>query len=57
VLFIGEPLILHRRFPAWSASRPEVAFKWLHRAHVLLLVFSLVTVFGAVAGGHGWSIF
>ena len=57
LLFVGEPLILHRRFPGWAAKRPEVAFAWLHRAHVVLLTLSLVTVFGAVAGSHGWSIF
>ncbi len=57
VLFVGEPLILHRRFPGWAARRPDVAFAWLHRAHVVLLTLSLITVFGAVAGSHGWSIF
>ena len=57
LLFVGEPLILHRRFPGWAARRPEVAFAWLHRAHVVLLTLSLITVFGAVAGSHGWAIF
>jgi len=56
VLFIGEPLILHRLFPGWAARRPERAFAWLHRAHIVLLALSLLTVFGAVAGSHGWSI-
>ena len=57
LLFIGEPLVLHRRFPGWAARKPELAFRWLHRAHLVLLTLALVTVFGAVAGSHGWSIF
>ncbi|MCM8730359.1 hypothetical protein ACFO8O_05180 [Hephaestia sp. GCM10023244] len=57
VLFIGEPLILHRRLPRWVAQDPETAFTRLHRAHVVLLTLGLITVFGAVAGSHGWSIF
>jgi hypothetical protein len=40
-----------------ATERPEVAFARLHRAHWILLGLSLVTVFGAVAGSHGWSIF
>jgi uncharacterized membrane protein len=57
ILFIAEPFILHRHFRRWAAARPEVAFAWLNRAHWLLLLLSLVTVFGAVAGSQGWSIF
>ncbi|GAB1715500.1 MAG: hypothetical protein NTAFB05_05420 [Nitrobacter sp.] len=57
VLFIGEPLILHRYFHRFATERPEAAFARLHRAHWILLGLSLVTVFGAVAGSHGWSIF
>lgn len=57
LLFVGEPLVLHRRFPGWVAKRPDAAFAWLHRAHVALLTLALFTVFGAVAGSHGWSIF
>lgn len=53
VLFIAEPFILHRHFDRWCQERLEVAFVWLHRVHWLLLIFSLVTVFGAVAGSHG----
>lgn len=56
-LFVVEPFILHRRFRARAAVQPTVAFAWLHRAHWLLLGLSLATVFGAVAGSQGWSIF
>lgn len=57
ILFVGEPLVLDRRFPQWVARRPEAAFAWLHRVHAALLTLGLITVFGAVAGSHGWPIF
>jgi uncharacterized membrane protein len=57
VLFVAEPLILHRHFDKWATARPEAAFAWLHRAHLVLLALSLVTMLGAVAGSHGWSAF
>lgn len=56
VLFIGEPLALHRYFPAWAKRDPERAFAMLHRVHVVLLALALITVFGAVAGSHGWLL-
>lgn len=54
LLFVGEPLILHRRFPKWAAASPAAAFAWLHWIHWLLLALALITIFGAVAGSHGW---
>ncbi|AMK23065.1 MULTISPECIES: hypothetical protein [Sphingomonadaceae] len=54
VLFVGEPFVLQRAFPAWAQRDPERAFAALHRVHKLLLVLSLLTIFGAVAGSHGW---
>lgn len=57
ILFIAEPFILHRHFQRLATARPEVAFTRLYRVHWLLLVLSLVTIFGAVAGSQGWSIF
>jgi uncharacterized membrane protein len=57
VLFVIEPFILHRYFHKWATAAPDVAFAWLHRAHWILLVLSLVTIFGAVAGSQGWSVF
>ena len=35
--------------------KPNKAFAWLHRAHWLLLVLSVVTILGAAAGSQGWS--
>lgn len=53
ILFVGEPLILRRVLPAWAARDPERAFAWLHRAHVVLLALSLITVAAAMVGAHG----
>jgi uncharacterized membrane protein len=57
VLFLAEPLVVHRRFERWAEVQPDRAFAWLHGAHWVLLVLSLITVFGAVVGSHGWPIF
>ena len=57
MLFILEPLILHRWLLEQSALRPEVVFnrvEWLHR---ILLFIGLVTVLGAVMGSHGLLLF
>ena len=57
VLFVVEPFVLHRHFDRWARARSKLAFAWLQRAHWLLVVLSLVTILGAVAGSHGWSPF
>jgi uncharacterized membrane protein len=54
LLFLIESFVLHRYFPAWARRDPERAFAVLHQVHVVLLAFSLLTIFGAVAGSHGW---
>jgi uncharacterized membrane protein len=53
MLFVGEPLVLRRVFPAWAARHPAKAFAWLHRVHIALLTLSLVTIAGAMIGAHG----
>lgn len=57
LLFVAEPLVLHRWFPGWARRDPQKAFAVLHRAHVVLLALALVTTFGAMAGSHGWLLF
>ncbi|MGE0580760.1 MAG: hypothetical protein AB7P31_01310 [Steroidobacteraceae bacterium] len=54
LLFVIEPFVLHRYFPAWARRDPARAFAVLHYAHVVLLALSVVTVLGATAGAHGW---
>ena len=53
VLFVLEPLVLHRRFKALATENSDRAFTLLHRMHRVLLVLSLIAVIGTVAGAHG----
>lgn len=55
VLFILEPLILHRWFKEKATVNSEKAFALLHRMHKILLTLSLLAVLGAVAGSHGYQ--
>jgi uncharacterized membrane protein len=57
VLFVAEPLFLHRLFKKHADRDPAKTFAFVHRLHMILLVMSLVTVAGAVAGSHGWFVF
>ena len=56
MLFVAEPLILHRWFHERAMSDPEGTFALIERMHRVLLAVSLITVLGAVAGSHGWSL-
>lgn len=53
MLFVAEPLFLHRWLARRAVGDPERAFQFVERMHWLLLAVSLVTVLGAVAGAHG----
>jgi uncharacterized membrane protein len=53
MLFVAEPLFLNRWFEKRAQLAPENTFVLMQRLHWLLLVFSLVTVVGAVACSHG----
>ena len=54
VLFILEPLVLHKLYRKYGNENPTRTFKIMHRAHWILLILSLITTAGAVAGSHGW---
>jgi uncharacterized membrane protein len=57
MLFVAEPMILHRWFDERAKADPEGTFsliEWLHR---ILLTLSLATVLGAVVGSHSLSPF
>lgn len=56
MLFILEPLVLHRWFLEQAKQNPERTFAVIQRLHWLLLALSLVTVLGAVSGVHGGLI-
>jgi uncharacterized membrane protein len=56
ILFVLEPLWLHRWFRERAQRDPGGTLAIIARLHWLLLAASLVTVAGAAAGSHGWSI-
>lgn len=53
VLFVAEPLFLHRWFHARAMRDSEEAFRLVLRLHRILLSLSLIAVAGAVLGAHG----
>lgn len=54
MLFVLEPLFLHKLFIRKAQAEPEKTFSTIQKMHWLLLIVSLVTMAGAVAGSHGW---
>ena len=54
MLFILEPLVLHRYFLVRAERDPVGTFALIQRMHWVLLTISLLAVAGAVAGSHGW---
>ncbi|WP_029036937.1 membrane protein [Salinimicrobium xinjiangense] len=57
ILFILEPLLLHRLFRKYTQRNPEKTFRIMHRAHWVLLILSFITIIGATAGSHGLYFF
>ena len=57
VLFFLEPFFLHEWFHKKASEDSEAAFRLIQRMHRVLLVLSLLAVFGAVAGAHGLNFF
>ena len=53
ILFVAEPLFLHRWFLAKATEKLESTFRLTQRLHWVLLTVSTLTVLGAVAGSHG----
>jgi len=53
VLFVAEPLFLHRWFHAWAIRDPDGTFRLVLRLHGILLALSLVTVAAGILGAHG----
>ncbi|MCK9542022.1 MAG: hypothetical protein M0R03_08335 [Novosphingobium sp.] len=51
MLFVAEPLFLHRRMAA--SATPERDFARMERMHWLLLTASVIALAGAVGGSHG----
>ena len=53
ILFVAEPLFLHRWLRTRARVAPESTFALIQRLHWLLLGLGVVTILGAVAGSHG----
>lgn len=53
VLYVSEPLFLHRWYHERTSHDPEGAFCLVRRLHVLLPAVSIITIGGAVIGVHG----
>ena len=54
MLFVLEPLVLHRWFEQRTARDADGTFALVERLHRVLLALSAIAVLGAVAGAHGW---
>jgi len=52
VLFVLEPLFLHKWFHLKAQANPEKSFFILQLMHIVLLLISLLAIFGGVAGAH-----
>jgi uncharacterized membrane protein len=56
VLFVLEPLFLHRWLIERTRRDPQSTFALIVRFHWVMLGLSLATVAGAVAGSHGFRL-
>jgi uncharacterized membrane protein len=57
LLFIAEPLFLHRWFLDYAKAAPDSTFRLVRWLHWVLLTLSILTILGAVAGSHGSLLF
>jgi uncharacterized membrane protein len=57
LLFVLEPLFLHKRMREKAQKDPEKTYGNIFRMHLILLLLSLITIVGAVAGSNGWLFF
>jgi uncharacterized membrane protein len=57
LLFVAEPLFLHRWLARRAAVAPDATFALIQRMHWILLGLSVVTVLGAITGSHGMLLF
>ena len=57
MLFVLEPLFLHRWFSARARRDPHGTLLLVQNMHRGLLLLSLLTIGGAVAGAHGVLLF
>ena len=56
MLFVAEPKARQQMKPASVQNVTAQTFVKIQRKHMTLLILSLITIAGAVAGSHGWLI-
>jgi hypothetical protein len=56
MLFVLEPMMLKLKLKERAYLAPAQTFAIIHHMHWFLLILSLITVAGAVAGSHGWFL-
>jgi uncharacterized membrane protein len=56
LLFVLEPLVLHKKLAERGARDPRGTLTLIQRGHWGLLAISLIALAGAVAGSHGWTL-
>ena len=54
VLFVAEPMFLHRLFAKHVRTNPAKTFVFVQVLHLFMLILSLAAVGGAVAGNRDW---
>ena len=54
VLFVFEPWFLHAWFRKQALLDSKKTFQRVHLMHIVLLTLSLITIFGAMLGAHGF---
>jgi uncharacterized membrane protein len=57
MLFVAEPVVLHKWLHERAKAYPEATFRLVERLHLFLLAASSITIFGAVVGNHGLLFF
>jgi len=57
LLFVLEPLFLHKKMRQKAEKDPEGTYRRIYKMHIHLLLLSILTIIGAVAGSHGWLFF
>lgn len=57
LLFILEPFVVEKQLEKGIKENPERVVRNMIHIHWVLLILSLVTIFGTVAGAHGWLFF
>jgi uncharacterized membrane protein len=53
MLYLAEPLFLHRWLDARAKAKPKATFRLVEWMHWLVLTLGAITILGAVAGSHG----